>query len=286
MMTCQTLECLRDKTRLWRSKAETIAFVPTMGNLHAGHLSLVELAQKKAQRVVVSIYVNPLQFSPDEDFDTYPRTLEDDLNKLQDMNVDLVFTPTTETIYPNGEHNCSFVEVPSLSHILEGSVRPGFFRGVATVVLKLFNMVQPDIAIFGEKDFQQLLVIKQMVKDFNLPIEIIGAEIKREKNGLAMSSRNNYLSESELHQSRLLSETLMQFRTQIEGSSSIENAENEARTALNNLGFVVDYITLRKTENLGKIIDLSSCEGVEMVALVAARLGKIRLIDNIKFVLN
>ncbi len=285
MTICPTIESLREEIKRWRNNQETVAFVPTMGNLHAGHLSLVELAQQKAQRVVVSIYVNPLQFSPDEDFASYPRTLEDDLNKLQAMDVDIVFTPTNEMIYPNGELHSSFVEVPALTHIVEGEFRPDFFRGVATVVLKLFNMVQPDISVFGEKDFQQLLIIKQIVKDFNLPIEIIGAEIKREVNGLAMSSRNNYLSESESHQSRFLSETLRQFRAQIESGINIIEAENEAGEALQKLGFVVDYITLRKAENLGKIINLSDCKGNEVVILAAAKLGKIRLIDNIKFTL-
>jgi len=289
-MICPTIESLRGKINFWRSNNETIAFVPTMGNLHAGHLSLVELAQKKAQRVVVSIYVNPLQFSPDEDFENYPRTLDDDLKKLKAMNVDLVFIPTTEMIYPNGEQQCSFVEVPTLFHIVEGEFRPDFFRGVATVVLKLFNMVQPDIAIFGEKDFQQLLIIKQIVTDFNLPIEVIGAEIKREKNGLAMSSRNHYLSKSEFQKSRLLPETLMQFRTQIERGSNIVQAEKECIDALYNLGFMVDYVVLRKAENLGKISDLSfckgsDCKGTELVILAAATLGKTRLIDNMKFVL-
>ena len=162
MQTCDNIEQLRSQIRAWRASNESIAFVPTMGNLHAGHISLVELARQKAQHVVVSIYVNPLQFAPHEDFDSYPRTMQDDLDKLVVADTDLVFTPDTRLIYPHGDRANTFVEVPGLSDILEGEFRPGFFRGVATVVLKLFNMVQPDLAVFGEKDFQQLLVIRRM----------------------------------------------------------------------------------------------------------------------------
>ena len=285
MTNCESIDSLRAQIKQWRSNNETIAFVPTMGNLHAGHLSLVTLAQKKAQHVVVSIYVNPLQFSPDEDFESYPRTLNDDLNKLQAMNVDLVFTPTTEMIYPDGEQHCSFVEVPILSHIIEGECRPGFFRGVATVVLKLFNMVQPDIAIFGEKDFQQLLIIKKMVSDLNLPIKIMGAQTTRENSGLAMSSRNSYLSDKELQKSQFLSETLTQFRNQIQQGCSVEQAEQESVEALQKVGFIVDYVTLRKAENLDKVSNIATCRDSELVILAAAKLGETRLIDNIKFIL-
>ena len=185
MQTCQNIEQLRRQISQWRTDNESIAFVPTMGNLHEGHLSLVEVAQQKASRVVVSVYVNPLQFSPNEDFASYPRTLDEDLIKLDALGVDLVFTPDDLMIYPDGEQRSAYVEVPVLSHIIEGEFRPGFFKGVATVVLKLFNMVQPDIAVFGEKDFQQLLIIRQMVNDLNLPVEIIGGQTKREADGLA-----------------------------------------------------------------------------------------------------
>jgi pantoate--beta-alanine ligase len=283
MDICQQIEQLRTIVGGWRRSGETIAFVPTMGNLHQGHLTLVEIAQEKASRVVVSIYVNPLQFSPDEDFDSYPRTLEADLDKLRAMDVDLVFTPDDSMIYPSGESRSTFVEVPGLSHIIEGEFRPGFFRGVATVVLKLFNMVQPDLAVFGEKDFQQLLVIRQMVADLDLPIEIIGAEIKREADGLAMSSRNSYLGPAERQNSRVLSESLQQLRLDIEQGISIEQAEKNCSETLKSNGFVVDYVTLRETEGLKKVSDEQLISARKLIVLAAAKLGSTRLIDNLKF---
>ena len=283
MDICQQIEHLRTIVGGWRKSGETIAFVPTMGNLHQGHLSLVEIAKKKASRVVVSIYVNPLQISPDEDFDSYPRTLEADLDKLRSMDVDLVFTPDDSMIYPSGESRSTFVEVPGLSNIIEGEFRPGFFRGVATVVLKLFNMVQPDLAVFGEKDFQQLLVIRQMVADLDLPIEIIGAEIKREADGLAMSSRNSYLGPAERQNSRVLSESLQQLRLDIEQGISIEQAEKNCSETLKSNGFVVDYVTLRETEGLKKVSEEQLISGRKLIVLAAAKLGSTRLIDNLKF---
>lgn len=283
MDTCQQIEQLRSIVGGWRRSGETIAFVPTMGNLHQGHLSLVEKAQEKASRVVVSIYVNPLQFSPDEDFDSYPRTLEADMDKLRSMDVDLVFTPDDSMIYPRGESRSTFAEVPGLSHIIEGEFRPGFFRGVATVVLKLFNMVQPDLAVFGEKDFQQLLVIRQMVDDLDLPIEIIGAEIIREADGLAMSSRNSYLEPVDRQNSRVLSESLQKLRHDIERGISIEQAEKNCSGTLQSRGFVVDYVTLRETDGLKKVSDEQLSSGKELIVLAAAKLGRTRLIDNLKF---
>lgn len=286
MTHCQNIEQLRALVSAWRNKNETIAFVPTMGNLHAGHLSLVEIAQQKATRVVVSIYVNPLQFLPNEDFASYPRTLDEDLKKLEAMAVDLVFIPDTAMIYPDGEQQCTFVEVPELSNILEGEFRPGFFKGVATVVLKLFNMVQPDYAVFGEKDFQQLLIIRQMVKDLNLPIEILTGAIKRETGGLAMSSRNNYLSSLDLEKSRLLLETLMVFRHQIEQGVTIETAEKTCVDTLESHGFVVDYVTLRETSRLDKVSNIDIITNKELIILAAAKMANIRLIDNMKFVID
>ncbi len=283
MDICQQIEQLRTIVGSWRRSGETIAFVPTMGNLHQGHLSLVEIAQEKASRVVVSIYVNPLQFSPDEDFDSYPRTLEKDLDKLRTMDVDLVFTPDDSMIYPRGESRSTFAEVPGLSHIIEGEFRPGFFRGVATVVLKLFNMVQPDLAVFGEKDFQQLLVIRQMVDDLDLPIEVIGAEIKREADGLAMSSRNSYLEPVDRQNSRVLSESLQQLCHDIGQGISIEKAEKNCCETLESRGFVVDYVTLRETDGLKKVSDEQLSSGKELIVLAAAKLGSTRLIDNMKF---
>jgi len=283
MIICQNIEQLRTQVNAWRDNNETIAFVPTMGNLHAGHLSLVEIAQQKAARVVVSIYVNPLQFSPDEDFDTYPRTLEQDIEKLQVIGADLIFTPDTSMMYPQGDQQSVFVEVPELSHIIEGEYRPGFFKGVATVVLKLFNMVQPDIAVFGEKDFQQLLVIRQMTADLNLPIEIIGGETKREKDGLAMSSRNNYLNSVEREKSRLLSEILMFFRSQIEQGADIKQSRKLCINKLEENGLIVDYVTLRETSGLKKVSDIGMLATNELVVLAAVKVGETRLIDNVKF---
>jgi len=291
MQSCQNIEQLRTQISQWRSSNETIAFVPTMGNLHEGHLSLVEIARQKASRVVVSIYVNPLQFSPDEDFASYPRTLEDDLTKLEAMAVDLVFTPDDSMIYPDGEQRSTYVEVPVLSHIIEGEFRPGFFKGVATVVLKLFNMVQPDIAVFGEKDFQQLLIIRQMVNDLSLPVVIIGGQTKREADGLAKSSRNNYLSSTERENSRILSDSIMACQRQIEQGTDIELAEKSCIENLKSHGFIVDYVTLRETGRLEKVSNdelLSSKEWTskELVILAAAKLGKTRLIDNIIFTIK
>ena len=284
MIVCQNIKRLRLQISEWRENNESIAFVPTMGNLHEGHLSLVEIAQQKAARVVVSIYVNPLQFSPDEDFSSYPRTLEDDLKKLKMMAVDLVFTPDTQMIYPNGELQSTFVEVPVLSNIIEGEFRPGFFKGVSTVVLKLFNMVQADYAIFGEKDFQQLLIIKQMVHDLNLPIEIIAGAIKREADGLAMSSRNTYLNSSDREKSCLLSKTLLLCCQQIEQGISIKQAEKNAVETLQNHDFTVDYVTLRETAGLNKVSENDITTYKELIVLAAAKIGDTRLIDNVKFV--
>jgi len=288
MIVYDKVEQLRLQIKQWRENGDTIAFVPTMGNLHAGHLSLVEIAKIKATRVVVSIYVNPLQFSPDEDFESYPRTLGSDLNQLEAFGVDLVFTPDNSVIYPEGEQRSAFVDVPVLSHIIEGEFRPDFFKGVATVVLKLFNMVQPDIAVFGEKDFQQLLIIKQLVQDFNLPITIVGGETKREADGLAMSSRNNYLSASERDESKVLAETLQIFRNHIEQEISIKQAESSCIETLENHGFLVDYVTLRETSNLDLVSDVQAVSNRsedknEMIILAAAKIGQTRLIDNLKF---
>ena len=236
--------------------------------------------------MVVSIYVNPLQFAPGEDFDTYPRTLQDDLDRLRPLKVDAVFTPDNSIMYPQGEQQCTYIEVPGLSDILEGECRPGFFRGVATVVLKLFNMVQPDVAVFGEKDFQQLLVIRKMVRDLDLPIEIIGGSIRREADGLAMSSRNQYLGKADRQKSPVLSETLVRMRDLITSGADIEQARTDACKQLEDNGFTVDYLTLRETETLREVKTASDCAGCEVVILAVARLGGTRLLDNLKFRLS
>jgi len=285
MITCNTIEQLRTQVSQWRKEGETIAFVPTMGHLHDGHLSLIDIARQKASRVVVSIYVNPLQFAPDEDFASYPRTLGDDLEKLGTLDTDLIFLPDSAMIYPRGEQCSAFVEVPDLTHIIEGEFRPGFFRGVATVVLKLFNMVEPDIAVFGEKDFQQLLIIRRLVEDMCLPIEIIGGVTRREESGLAMSSRNIYLDNQERDKCSLFSEALAVFRHQIEAGSSIADTQEACIKTLKNHGFVVDYVTLRETSRLDVVSEGERVKGKELIVLAAVKLGKTRLIDNLKFTL-
>lgn len=282
MIVCKDVDILRAQLSEWRNNNETIAFVPTMGNLHDGHLSLIEIAQANALRVVVSIYVNPLQFSPDEDFSIYPRTLEQDLSKLKNSGVALVFTPDTSTIYPDGEQQSTFVDVPALSSILEGEFRPGFFKGVATVVLKLFNMVQPNCAVFGEKDFQQLLVIRRMVKDLSLPIEIVSAPTKREADGLAMSSRNNYLNKSNREKSRLLSTALKQLTGQLAQGAGAEQAQADCIKLLLSQGFAVDYVSLRETSALKKVSNSDISSYKHLIVLAAVRLGETRLIDNIR----
>jgi pantoate--beta-alanine ligase len=285
MITCKDIKPLRSQVSQWRESGETVAFVPTMGHLHDGHLSLIDIAKQKASRVIVSIYVNPLQFAPGEDFDSYPRSLEDDLEKLKAFNTNLVFLPDNSIIYPKGELCSAFVEVPDLTHIIEGEFRPEFFRGVATVVLKLFNLVKPDIAVFGEKDFQQLLVIRCLVEDMCLPIEIIGGATGREENGLAMSSRNAYLSVQEREKSRLFSEALITFRRKIEAADAVAGAEVDCIRQLQDDGFAVDYVTLRETSRLDIVSDSEIVKGKELIILAAVKLGKTRLIDNLKFTL-
>lgn len=282
-MVCKDSDSLRAQLNAWRKNNEVIAFVPTMGNLHDGHLSLIEIAQANAPRVVVSIYVNPLQFAPDEDFSSYPRTLQADLSKLKSLGVDLVFTPDSAVMYPDGEQQSSYVEVPALAHILEGEFRPGFFKGVATVVLKLFNMVQPNCAVFGEKDFQQLLIIRRLVKDLCLPIEIIAAQTKREMDGLAMSSRNNYLNAEHRETSRILAAALKHFSTQLVQGAELEQAQAACIETLQSHDFVVDYVTLRETSALKPVSNKDICDYNDLIILAAVRLGKTRLIDNIRF---
>ncbi len=278
MKTIQTQDELRDVVRQWRKAGEKIAFVPTMGNLHAGHLSLVEHARSLADRVVVSIFVNPLQFNEASDFANYPKTLDEDQQKLQEQRLDLLFLPDERLMYPQGQPQVSKVQVPEITEMLEGASRPGHFDGVATVVLKLFNLVQPDLAVFGEKDYQQLLVVKKMVADFNLPIDIHSVPTCREEDGLAMSSRNIRLT---LEQRRLAPELyriLLQVREQvIEFNTDIKNIEDAAMAALSSTGFTPEYVSVRQAENLGEVTD----DTRERRLLAAVRLGDVRLIDNI-----
>jgi pantoate--beta-alanine ligase len=259
-------------------KQKSIAFVPTMGNLHAGHLHLVELAKQQAKCVVVSIFVNPLQFGANEDLANYPRTLEEDCEKLKLAGVDVVFTPTVETMYPTEQ--TILVEPPAIANDLCGASRPGHFRGVATVVLKLFNMVRPDVAVFGKKDFQQLFIIREMLKQLNLPIEIVAGETMREPDGLAMSSRNGYLLPGQRVEAQRLHRALQQVVDAIQGGNTDFPAlESQTTQYLTQLGWVVDYIAIRSSHTLLP----ANVEDARLVVLGAARQGRTRLIDNIEF---
>ena len=267
----------------WQQQGLTIAFIPTMGNLHAGHLALVKKAKQVANKVVVSIFVNPLQFAENEDFSEYPRTLDQDIEQLISFDVDLLFTPSINDIYPEGMGKSTFVEVPGLSAILCGEFRPIFFRGVTTIVNKLFNIVNPDTAIFGKKDYQQLIIIKRMVHDLNMRVNIIGEATMRESNGLALSSRNQYLSSAERDQAVLLFSTLNEIKLAIgSGARNFADIERQMSARLQQASFKIDYISIRDAENLGIPDEMTR----EVVILVAAWLGQTRLIDNLGCSLN
>ncbi len=279
MRIIDTTSALRDQVRQWRVRGERVALVPTMGNLHAGHLKLVAEARQAADRVVVTIFVNPMQFGAGEDLDSYPRTPEEDRAMLEQAGADLLFTPAVAEVYPRPPAQQTRVEVPGISDILCGASRPGHFVGVATVVCKLFNMVQPDVALFGEKDFQQLLVIRLMVLDLSLPIEIIGVPTEREADGLARSSRNGYLTSEERERAPALYQTLRAVADALAaGNSDYPALEQEAAQRLSNAGFRPDYISIRRASDLGPP------DGPEpdLVILAAAYLGKARLIDNLR----
>jgi len=254
-----------------------IFFVPTMGNLHAGHISLMEQARAHAGTVVASIFVNRLQFGPHEDFDKYPRTFQADCDKLAAAGVDVLFAPTEADLYP--EQQEYFVEPPAIQNILDGEFRPGHFRGVATVVLKLFNCVQPDAAVFGKKDYQQLMVIRNMAHQLALPVAIIGGETIRAADGLALSSRNGYLSESERAEAPRLYRLLNEIRDAIRaGETDTIKLENAAISALTAAGWQTDYVAVRQQADLA----VPQAIDVPLVALAASRLGKTRLIDNLE----
>jgi len=279
MQLIKDISELREIRRTWQSSAKVIAFVPTMGNLHQGHLNLVREAKKKADIVVVSIFVNPLQFGPDEDLDAYPRTLEKDSYLLEDLGVDALFMPTTNDIYARGLEQQTFVEVPGLSYMICGASRPGHFRGVATIVCKLFNMVQPNLAFFGEKDFQQLQVIKAMVTDLSMNLKVFGVTTTREDDGLAMSSRNQYLKGVERKLAPTLYEKMHELVDEIHaGRRDFSRLTQEYKLQLANLGFNPDYLEIRNVENLLQ----PGHEDQHLVLLAAAFLGKTRLIDNLQ----
>ncbi len=268
--------------RAWRARADHVAFVPTMGNLHAGHVALCHEAVRRAAgqsgKVIVSIFVNPIQFGPNEDLSKYPRTFEADCDKLRAAGVDAVFHPGVEDLYPHGPQQY-FVEPPELQSRLCGEFRPGHFRGVATVVTKLFNLVQPDVAIFGKKDYQQLKVIEGMVRDLNMPVEIVGVDTERAEDGLALSSRNGYLSESERAEAPQMRRTLEGIRAAVQGGErdyaalcSRASAELDAR------GWKTDYIAITNRIDLQP----ATVDDRALVVLAASQLGRARLIDNLE----
>jgi len=280
MIVVDSVAALREAVGNHRRRGARIGFVPTMGNLHAGHLRLVEEARRRADIVVVSIYVNPLQFGPTEDLAAYPRTPEDDRRRLEALSVDILFMPTDREMYPRGIDIMTRVEVPNLGAILCGASRPTHFAGVTTVVNRLFNLVGSDIAVFGKKDYQQLLIIRRMVSDLGMPIEIVGVDTVREVDGLAMSSRNGYLAAGERQIAPMLYRTI-QIATEYldHHEESIEAAQIKAGQELAKLGFRVDYVEVRRRTDLA----FPDADDHELVMLAAAWLGQTRLIDNIEF---
>ena len=276
MITIYTINEVRAQIKQWRQKGETVALVMTMGNLHQGHISLIEAATQTADHVIASIFVNPMQFGQNEDLDAYPRTLKADQQALSDAGTAVLFAPNCSTIYPNGMDVQTYVEVPKISETLCGAGRPGHFRGVATVVCKFFNIIQPDFALFGKKDFQQLLVIKTMVEDLSLPIEIIGIDTQREASGLAMSSRNGYLSADEKLQATSIKRVLDAIAHDIKAGLHLNELTYRHEQTLINAGLVPEYIEIRNADNLFPATDDDNA----LVVLIAAKMGTTRLIDN------
>ena len=277
MLIIETLPLLRQHIRRLRQEGKRVALVPTMGNLHDGHMTLVDEAKARADVVVVSIFVNPMQFDRPEDLARYPRTLQDDCEKLNKRKVDFVFAPSEKEIYPQGLEGQTFVDVPGLSTMLEGASRPGHFRGVSTIVSKLFNLIQPDLACFGEKDFQQLALIRKMVADLGYDIEIVGVPIIRAKDGLALSSRNGYLTAEQRKIAPGLYKVLSRVAEKLKAG---ERDQGEmiaiAEQELNEKGFRADDIQIRDADTLLDLTDSSK----RVVILMAAWLGQARLIDN------
>lgn len=280
MNTVQTLQQLRASISQARSADKRIALVPTMGNLHAGHIALIKQAVERADFVVASIFVNPLQFGPNEDLDSYPRTLAQDQSKLFDAGCNLLFTPSAEDMYPQGMDQHTTVSVPGVSAGLCGGSRPGHFDGVATVVCKLLNMVQPDMALFGEKDYQQLAVIRKMVADLNMPVQIFGVPIVRDEDGLALSSRNGYLSAQQRASAPALQQCMQAVKAHIKnGRNDYAVLFEQFNTDLQAAGFRLDYVELRDALSL----QLADANSTQLVLLAAAYLGTTRLIDNLIF---
>jgi pantoate--beta-alanine ligase len=284
METVSKISELRAQVTAWRQQGLTIAFVPTMGNLHAGHISLVTEALKHADKVVASIFVNPMQFGVNEDIENYPRTMVDDQQKLTAAGADLLFTPTPDIIYPKGLAKQSFVEVPNVSEGYCGESRPGHFRGVATIVCKLFNLVQPDVACFGLKDYQQVQVIQIMVEDLSMPISIIPVATIREESGLALSSRNGYLTAEEKATAPALYQSLLWLAEQIRAGYAQQDSidfiglAKQAAKAINDAGLHTDYLHVCHAQTLQP----ASEDDTQLVILAAAHCGNARLIDNLQ----
>jgi pantoate--beta-alanine ligase len=270
---------LQQYVQHWKDHKQSIAFVPTMGNLHQGHLSLIEKGQSLCDRSICSIFVNPMQFGPNEDFNHYPRTLTRDLELLESIGCDLVYMPTASELYPQGLENISQVIVTDLTDTFEGAHRPGHFTGVATIVAKLFNIVKPDISVFGKKDFQQYCVINKMTRDLNLDVEIIGQETTRESSGLATSSRNQYLNDEQTAQGALIYQTLQDASKRIrEGETDFASLEKQYIEQLSQAGFETDYFSICNADTLKP----ATTEDKKLVIMVTARLGETRLLDNIE----
>jgi pantoate--beta-alanine ligase len=278
METVVTIEAVRAHVRAWRSKGQRIGFVPTMGNLHAGHLSLLAAARYRADRVIASVFVNPLQFGPQEDFARYPRTPIEDARLLAEAQCDLLFAPLVSEIYPDGGTQPTLVSVRGLSEILCGQFRPGHFDGVVTVVAKLFGIVAPDVAIFGEKDYQQYLLIRRMTLDLALPVEVIGAPTVRANDGLALSSRNRYLTPAERARAPAIYQALRAAVGRIDaGDRDYEGIERAGREVLERAQMAPDYFSIRNAADLSV-----PAEASDLIVLTAARLGRSRLIDNLR----
>ncbi len=280
MKTVTTIAELRAAVTAARAAGKKIGFVPTMGNLHQGHLNLLIRAKELSDFVVSSIFVNPLQFNNADDLERYPRTLEEDQASLKEFGCDLLFAPAETEVYPNGRDSQTYVEVPEVSNLYCGASRPGHFRGVTTIVNKLFNLVQPDLAVFGRKDFQQLHVIRRMVEDLSMPIEIVGEETARADSGLALSSRNGYLTDNELTAAPALYQQLTQIRDQVQaGSNEFAVLQVKASEALEEAGFRRDYVHIVNRNTLQP----ATSNDTQLVILAAAYLGHARLIDNLEF---
>ena len=274
----KTAKTLRERLHEWRRKGDHVALVPTMGNLHDGHLSLITLAREHAERIVVSIFVNPTQFEPGSDFENYPRSLATDKRKVKRANADILFVPEVETMYPFGIEGATIVSVPKYRDDLCGAFRPGHFDGVTSVVSRLFGLVSPDVAVFGQKDFQQQLVIRRMVDDLHWPVKIVTAETVREESGLAYSSRNQYLTEEERQVAPGLYAVLRQVGHDLQsGRRNFAELESQAMTTLSGQGFSPEYVAIRRAVNL----EPPDRDTDELVVLAAARLGGARLIDNL-----